>query len=276
MLKYEDVISANIELHTLLSECYRETEPHYRPENIARIREVFKSIQNRVRGENLLDVGCGMGFIIDIAKDFFKRIRGIDITPAMLEKVNTTSLTCDIKVQLANSENIPFEDRSFDVCTAYAVLHHLHDLRATFKEIYRVLKPGGIFYSDLDPNYYFWKSISGLPDTSYSDIIEREINAIKYKDEELEREFNIKKETLTTAEHLKHVHGGFKEEDLLELLNDTGFSSCDVKYEWFLGEGKIIHGENTREAAHVLRNYLRDILPLSRHLFKYISIYAIK
>lgn len=276
MFERKEVIKANIALHSALADKYIETEPHYREENILRVRDILSNLHKITNGESLLDVGCGMGFVIDIAKDFFPVIRGVDVTEKMLERVNTTHITSDIQVQLAESDNLPFDDNSFNVCTAYAVLHHLDSLEPTFREIHRVLKKGGIFYSDLDPNYYFWEAISNLPaGKDYADIVKREIGAILNKDKELEDAFGIDRNILRTAEHLKHEEKGFREESLLDLLHSIGFAKVDIRYEWFLGEAKAIHGEN-QEAVFVLRRYLQDIIPLSKHLFKYLMIYAEK
>jgi len=276
MFNRDEVIKANIALHSALADKYRETEPHYRKENIERVANILSSLQKKTGGKRLLDVGCGMGFIIDIAKSHFESIRGIDVTQAMLGKIDTRSEKVDIQVQLAESDNLPFEDESFDVCTAYAVLHHLDQLQPTFKEIRRVLVNGGIFYADLDPNFYFWEAISSLPSNAgYSEIVNREINAVLHKDRELEETFSIDKNILRTAEHLKHDEGGFKEERLREMLAEVGFAEIDVRYEWFLGEAKVIHGEDEKTLL-ALRNYLTEILPLSRHLFKYLIIFAKK
>lgn len=275
----KEVIDANIKLHSQLSGVYKKIEPHYRPENAARVEKIIKDIATLNKAESLLDVGCGMGFIIDIAKKYFKKIRGIDVTPDMIEKVNSESSTCDIKVQINEVENLDFESNSFDVCTAYAVLHHLHDLKPAFQEIYRVLKPGGVFYSDTDPNYYFWEAFSKLPDTNtFSDIINREIYAVNHKDDELEEQCNIEKEVLNTAEVLKHINGGFKEGELRKLIKEIGFSDLEIRYEWFLGEWKIINSPEAivKNAAGVIRNHLQEMLPLSRHVFKYLCIIAKK
>lgn len=276
MREREDVIKANIALHSALADKYKDTEPHYRQENILRVSKILSDLQRETQGSRLLDVGCGIGFIVDIARQYFKMIRGVDITPAMLERVDTDSKSCDIQALLAPSDNLPFGDDSFDVCTAYAVLHHLDNLLPTFKEIVRVLRKGGIFYSDLDPNHYFWEAISKLSlEDDHSEIVRREIDAVLHKDKELEERFHIDRDVLRTAEHLKHDEGGFKEETLRALLQEGGFSHIDIRYEWFLGEAKIIHGR-TRDVSDSLREYLHDVLPLSRHLFKYLIIYAKK
>jgi ubiquinone/menaquinone biosynthesis C-methylase UbiE len=272
----KDVIQANIQLHSALADKYKETEPHYRAENILRVRNILSNLHKRTSGTSLLDVGCGMGFIIDIAKHYFPVVRGVDVTQAMLDRIDTTHDTHDIKVQLAESDHLPYADDFFDVCTAYAVLHHLDSLEPTFKEIHRVLKKGGVFYSDLDPNFYFWEAISGLSQNrEYPEIVSREIDAVLNKDRELEEQFGIDRNILRLAEHLKHDQKGFTEEYLRERLHDTGFVKVDIKYEWFLGEAKAIHGGN-EDALTALRKYLQEILPLSRHLFKYLIIYAEK
>lgn len=277
MYSKQQVVNANIKLHTTLANEYKGTEPHYRPENIERVKNILINLQQQTNGSKLLDIGCGMGFIIDIAKDYFDYINGVDITPAMINKVNTEHNNCKISLDLADTASLPFEDNTFDVCTAHALLHHLDEITPTLKEVFRVLKPGGIFYSDLDPNYYFWKYINDLPENiNYNEVITREIQAVKYKDLEFAKEFNIEKDLLYSAEHLKHVQGGFKEEDIIDTCNNIGFNSTSIRYEWFLGEGKYLHDPLTSNSIDTLRLYLKEILPLSRHLYKYISFYTEK
>jgi len=195
----------------------------------------------------------------------------------MISKINAGEYDCDLELVLSEIEKMPFSENTYDVCTAYAVLHHLSDLRLAFNEIYRILRKGGVFYSDTDPNYYFWEAFSNLPDNNdFHEIVVREINAIKYKDREIEDNFNIPQQVMRNAEILKHVHGGFKEEDIKKMLYEMGFSSVEIKYEWFLGEAKIIHAGYSEEVAGIMRQHLQNIMPLSRHLFKYVSIFAVK
>lgn len=273
----EDVLKANIELHTQLADVYKESEPHYRPENRARVEEIIRSLSTD-KGEGvLLDVGCGIGFIIDIAKKYFSRIVGIDITEAMLEKVDTSSDSCDIEVKVAEIENMPFDGNSYDVVTAYAVIHHLHELKPAFQEIHRVLKPGGSFYTDTDPNYYFWEAFTELPQNGqYSASVKREVDAVQSKDKELQEKFGISPDILNTAEVLKHDAGGFKAEDLESLLYEVGFSEVKIHYEWFVGEARVIHSDDTRESVEQIRLIMHELLPLTRHLFKYLRIMAVK
>ena len=97
----------------------------------------------------------------------------------------------------------------FDLATAYTFLDHLYDMMPTFRNCYKSLKDGGLFYADLSPNAYFWEQIK-LLDTNdtFDPIIVREILAVTKKDEEIEKEFGVKKEIFTQAEYQKHVEGG--------------------------------------------------------------------
>ena len=135
-----DVIEANIHVHTSLAEVYNKDEPHFRPENKAKVSSRLEALKQRVEGERLLDLGCGTGFIIDLARPFFSTIRGVDITPAMLEQVDTEGH--DIELHNGQVEDVPFEDNSFDALTAYSFLDHLEDQRAMLVEAKRVMKDG--------------------------------------------------------------------------------------------------------------------------------------
>jgi ubiquinone/menaquinone biosynthesis C-methylase UbiE len=273
----DDVIKANISLHTQLANVYKDTEPHYRTENRVRVENILSSLSRRHDQGSLLDVGCGMGFIIDIAKNHFSKITGIDVTQAMLDRVDPSPGFGEVTVRIAEIENMPFAENEFDIVTAYAVIHHLHSLEPAFREIYRVLKPGGSFYTDTDPNFYFWDAMRQLPDGGfYSGFVTREIDAVKHKDKELEEQFGVPVDVLNVAEILKHDGGGFKAEELERMLKLIGFSQVEVCYEWFIGEARVIHSDDTRHCACEIRKVLNEMLPLTKHLFKYLRIMACK
>ena len=274
MYSMEQVIAANVEIHTAAKNVYGN-EPHYSPENKTRVREIIKYLKSETDGNHFLDVGCGMGFIIDIAKEFFKVIRGVDVTPAMLEQVNLNGGESDIEIALAKAESLPYPNNTFDVCSAHALLHHLHDVRPVLKEIYRVLKPGGLFYADLDPNAYYWKALKAVnPEDTINEVILKEIAAINNKDQEIAEQLHLDAELIKKAEYLKHVKGGFQEEELYQYLTAAKFFQIHFQYQWFLGEAKVIRDPSRSSSAPFLRTYLQEVLPLTRHLFKYISFIA--
>jgi len=70
-----------------------------------------------------------------------------DLSPGMVRVAlrNAAGLGLDVDGRVADAERIPYEDNTFDLVVGHAVLHHIPDLPAAFREILRVLKPGGRF-----------------------------------------------------------------------------------------------------------------------------------
>jgi ubiquinone/menaquinone biosynthesis C-methylase UbiE len=279
--QYRRVIEANIVLHSKMSEKYNTCEPHFRPENIKNVEANLVAAISQGGSNRLLDLGCGTGFMINIAKKYVAEIHGIDVTRAMLDKVDTSG-TCLIKLFEAESGAFPVEEQTYNVVTSYSFLHHLYDITPTLTTAYRALKSGGVFYADLDPNYYFWKDVNALDrDRIYDPIVKREIEAVHYKDEDIERNFGVPKEVFNQAEYGKNVAGGFKEDDLKKKLGDVGFKGVIFFYHWFLGQGMLINDvayaqEDRFKYAEIMNNMLQKALPVSRNLFKYIGFLATK
>ncbi len=271
-----EVIAANIQVHTRMAESYNCNEPHYRPENRAKVRARIEAMRRYGRGR-LLDLGCGTGFVIDLAKDLFERIDGVDVTQAMLERVDCSG--GNITLHNCAAESLPFADGSFDVATAYAFLHHLEDYAKVLDEAHRVLKPGGGFYIDLEPNKLFWEAMLELerqgPDAGRSDIVNKEIDSVLHTHERVEAEFGIDKDIFNRAEHTKSILGGIDPYAFRERSLHAGFSSCEISFEWFLGQGAVLHGQSA-EAADIVEAYLRRILPLSAKCFKYLRFVLVK
>jgi len=272
----EDVIKANIQVHTRMAESYNRNEPHYRPENRAKVRAKLEQMR-RFGSARLLDIGCGTGFIIDLAKDLFDSVDGVDVTQAMLDRVDLSS--GNVRVHRCAAEALPFTDGGFDVVSAYAFIHHLKDYSKALGEAFRVLKPGGGCYIDLEPNRLFWQAMlrleQGAGGRRYSDIVLKEIDAVLHRDEGVQEEFGIDKETFNRAEYTKALLGGIDPWEFRDACLRIGFRSCDISFEWFLGQGAVMH-QQSFEAAATVEAYLRRILPLSAECFKYLQFVLTK
>ena len=97
-------------------------------------------------------------------------------------------------------------------------------------------------YVDLDPNFYFWDAITKLEGKgTYDPIVQREIDAVAHKDDEIAREYGIPNEVFNDAEYGKTVTGGFKEEELREKLTRVGFSKVEFRYYWYLGQAFLVN-----------------------------------
>lgn len=269
------VLDANIEVHTRMVERYESDEPHFRPENQEKVQGRLKALRSRVPGGRLLDVGCGTGFIIHLAADSFDEIHGVDITPAMMQRVRLDR--GNITLHQSPAEKMPFPDASFDAVTAYSFVDHVADQGALLREVARVLKPGGIFYADLIPNRLFWKALTPLRDyreNRLSDIVTREAQMVTDNDRQVEQKFGIAADLFRRAEPGKE-EGGIDPAAFRKAALAAGFSACEVTFDWFLGQGAVMHGQSFADAA-VVEAYLRRVAPLADHLFKYVYFHAVR
>jgi len=267
-----DVLEANIVLHSALADTYDHDQPHYRPENKALVSRRLAHYAERIGNRVLVDLGCGTGFVIQLAIPKYELICGVDVTPAMVSRVDTSS--GKVRILRANTEQIPLGSSVADVVTANSFLHHLYDVRPTLVEAYRILKKGGVFFSEEDPNFDFWKALKELR-AGDSAILQREIEAVQKTEEFVEKAKGVCGDTVKMAEYQKMVLGGMRTDRLRDLFQDVGFSSVNIQHYWFLGQGPVLHGQSA-DAVQIIDDYLRSVLPLSSHLFKYIRVEAYK
>lgn len=100
-------------------------------------------------GEIVLDLGSGAGFDCFLAADkvgLKGKIIGVDMTPEMIKKARAIAEKNGIKnveFRLSEIEDLPVEDNSIDVVMSNCVINLSTDKQKVFREIYRVLKPGG-------------------------------------------------------------------------------------------------------------------------------------
>ncbi len=280
-LGHGQVVEANVQLHTHLAARYRDFEPHYRPENIEKVDRKLAELAAQTQAKRLLDLGCGTGFMIDIAKHHVGRIDGVDVTPAMLGQVDQTG-PAEIHLHQADTASFEPEPGAYDLVTAYSFLHHLFDPQPTLRVATKALRPGGIFYADLDPNHAFWSALQALdPNGSHGPVVERELRQLHYEDQAMQKEYGVSQQVFDQAEYGKNIAGGFRGEDLVDMCVAAGFASAQIHYHWFLGEAAVLHGgldglPSGRHAAETVAGALHRAMPLSRHLFKYLGVVAVR
>ncbi len=96
----------------------------------------------------ILDIATGTGDLaIESMKLNPKQIIGVDISEQMLEigrkKIEKKNLNATIQLQYGDSENLPFENNSFDAITCAFGVRNFENLEKSLQEMYRVLKPKG-------------------------------------------------------------------------------------------------------------------------------------
>lgn len=100
-------------------------------------------------GERVVDVGCGAGFDSLIAAHMVGdsgRVIGVDMTPEMLRNAREASETAgsgNIEFREGIAEKLPVDDQWADVVISNGAVNLCPDKVAVFREMYRVLKPGG-------------------------------------------------------------------------------------------------------------------------------------
>jgi arsenite methyltransferase len=101
------------------------------------------------RGEVVVDLGSGGGLDVFLASKLVGaegRVIGIDITPEMIERARANAESGgykNVEFHLANIDQLPLADASVDCVISNCVINLAPDKPAVFREIARVLKPGG-------------------------------------------------------------------------------------------------------------------------------------
>jgi ubiquinone/menaquinone biosynthesis C-methylase UbiE len=103
----------------------------------------------------VLEIGTGTGFFIlnMWLAGLVGEPHACDISSGMLEVCAESArrIGCDLGLRLADAESLPYEDGTFDLVLAHAVLHHLPRPENALQELHRVVKPGGALFVAGEP-----------------------------------------------------------------------------------------------------------------------------
>lgn len=134
-------------------EMFGKLAPRYDRMNHVFSLNIDKIWRNKALSElpgnaTVLDEACGTAdFSIAAVRKGAAKVVGIDITPQMIElgkeKVRAAGYEGVIELRLADAENLPFENDSFDAIIVAFGVRNYENMDIAIKEMYRVLKPGG-------------------------------------------------------------------------------------------------------------------------------------
>ena len=123
--------------YDLVADYYHKKEKYWDSFEKGEVMPLLGDVKNM----KILDVGAGTGRLALRLANFGAEVTVLDISEEMLKKIKDSRL----KIVIGDAENLSFDDECFDIVIATFLIVHIKDLDRFFSEVYRVLKPGGIF-----------------------------------------------------------------------------------------------------------------------------------
>jgi SAM-dependent methyltransferase len=166
-------------------------------------------------GEEVLEVGCGMGLDVVEYLRHGLRVSAVDLSRRSLELTRRLldQRGMSARLLLADAERLPFPRGSFDLVVARGVLMYTPGEARAAGEIYRVLKPGGRFLAILHNRRSWFTALARLSGTNrYSEHGDPPINRVH------------------SRRQVRQLFGGF---DDLEIVHDKYPARSDRRHGFF-------------------------------------------
>jgi ubiquinone/menaquinone biosynthesis C-methylase UbiE len=99
----------------------------------------------RLAGQDVLEVGCGSGFAVQLFVEAGADVTAVDLTPwaVATTRRRLAAFGLEANVFEADAERLPMPDASFDLVFSWGVVHHTSDMDRALGELVRVCRPGG-------------------------------------------------------------------------------------------------------------------------------------
>ena len=139
------------EVYTIMSDDYKEIEGYHPDADLGLGCGLPTQFAKIKAGDTVIDLGSGAGNDCFIARHECGptgKVIGVDFTPAMIEKARhnaTVRNLNNVEFRQGDIDNMPVAENTADVIVSNCVLNLVPNKEKVFKEIYRVLKPGGHF-----------------------------------------------------------------------------------------------------------------------------------
>jgi 2-polyprenyl-3-methyl-5-hydroxy-6-metoxy-1,4-benzoquinol methylase len=102
----------------------------------------YEEASRLATGKAALDVGCNVGYGVQVLLSTASSVAGIDVSPQAVEAAQGR-LGSAADIRLYDGARCSFPPHSFDVVTSFQVIEHVSDYNTYFSEIIRLLRPGG-------------------------------------------------------------------------------------------------------------------------------------
>ncbi len=167
---------ASAEAHNAAQREYYETaeHPNMRPRQARHTRrqiEVALAAAQISPRDRVLEIGAGEGRFTRLLADRLPRLESSDLSPVLLERLAATCADRPVPLHVLDVADPP--DRlqaSFDAVAGFFMLHHLHDLAASFHGIASMLRPGGrvVFVEPNPLNVLYYVQMLVTPGMSFA------------------------------------------------------------------------------------------------------------
>lgn len=143
------------------NELYNNLERIQKANKIIMVLEDY--LKDQFNNLNLLDIGSSTGIITNILSKKFLNTVGIDIDEKAINYSKCNFENDKLHFFIQDSMNINYPDNSFDVVNCTHIYEHVPDSLQLMREIYRVLKPGGVCYFSAGNRLVFMEAHYKLP-----------------------------------------------------------------------------------------------------------------
>ena len=131
------------------------------PDTIIKKPSVLKHFVPKIKtylskNDYCLDLGCGPGGFLSLMAPICGKIVGADISPDFIHECKSVikeNALSNASAILLESDILPFQDQEFDRVIMVDTIHHLESHHKVIAEVFRVLKPGGLFLI-FEPNKF--------------------------------------------------------------------------------------------------------------------------
>ncbi len=125
----------------------------------SRDHETFTSFHQRsgftaeeLRGQLMLDAGCGVGRYLAVAEEYGAEVVGVDLSYSVDQAMANVGRLPRVNVVQADLMRLPFRSDTFDRVFSLGVLHHMPEPRNGFESLVPLVKPGGTIAVSVYPS----------------------------------------------------------------------------------------------------------------------------
>jgi len=112
------------------------------PVTVKRYNELLDYFEKYRKNNRILDVGCGIGYFLDVAKERGWNVYGTEYAKKAIQICTEKG----ISMKQGKLDSFNYENGFFDVITSFEVIEHINNPQEEIKHIKTLLRPDGIFY----------------------------------------------------------------------------------------------------------------------------------